>query len=778
MASSSASIHKTRLRKRPVRESKEKDHSSIEEPVEELIQQTSSLSLQDPTLQSRLWSIWTYYASPLILTVAAAFVRLYGIGGAQSVTWDEAHFGKFGSYYLQHTFYFDVHPPLGKLLVALSGYLAGFDGSFLFDSGSSFPEGPQFTYMRIFNAMFGILCTPIAYFTALELQCSIWTSWLVGLSVAFEMLALILSRFILLDLMLIFFTSATFLCLIKVHNLSNTQQLISMRGALCILLLGLSIGGVCSVKLVGLFVTTLVGLYTIYDLLVKFHQTQITEEKYIKYKISYSKYAAHWVFRVIGLILVPFAVYIVSFMIHFKVLYKSGPGDGSISTLLQASLEGNSLKYGPRSVAYGSMVTFRSQGLSPNILHSHGHLYPEGSRQQQITTYGYKDSNNEFMFEFDLDSWKNGNKLATLEYNPESPGIVLNYSTIIKDGDRVRLKHKNTGCFLHSHSIAAAVSNSQFEVSCYGGLHINDSKDNWVVEIQSQEKSPSPDFQNEDPNELHPVSTRFRLRHEVLGCYLATTGNAYPAWGFQQGEIVCKYSLFTLDKSTWWNIEDHENNKLETPEKTYVAPTPRFWNEFILLNYGMMASNNALVPDSDHFDSLSSEWWEWPILKIGLRMGTRGSSSPHYFLMCHVFVTLLSTVCLPVAVATVLITLLRGQRQDLDLNVTSSAWNFHLSAGILPILGWVLHYLPFVIMARVTYLHHYVPAQYFGIFVYAYLFEYFVSRNAPKFAKFVIYGLAYSAVLGGFWYFHPFALGMVGSLQKYEYLRLFPAWDI
>jgi dolichyl-phosphate-mannose-protein mannosyltransferase len=742
---------------------------NVDDGLQEIISKTSSLNINaNSKFSSHYSTIFIKYINPIVLTALSAAIRLYRINVAPKVLWDEAHFGKFGSYYLKHEFYFDVHPPLGKLLVGLSGYLANYDGNFAFESGNSYTSDVNYVLMRCFNCLFGILCTPLAYKTAVALNYSQWTVWYISLLVVFEMLSLTLSKFILLDSMLLFFTVLCFYCLVKIHNLRIQNKLLSLKGLKWLFFTGFAVGCVCSVKWVGLFITAIVGFYTIYDLSVKTYQLISPNPQ----RVLFRTYISHWISRIITLILIPFIIYSACFRIHFAILSKSGPGDGSISTLMQASLEGNTIPNGPRSVAFGSLVTLRSQGLSPNLLHSHSHNYLLGSQQQQVTTYGFKDENNEFLVEFDCDSAARG-EFATLE---PLENDTYSLTKVVKDGDSLRLVHKSTGCLLRTHAIPAAVSKNFYEVSCFSDLENSDVKDEWIVNIQRQGVSPSPEFEEEPANEVHPISTNFRLQHKTLGCYLATTGYAYPSWGFQQGEVVCKYPILAKDKSTWWNVEDHRNDKLASPTSEYVAPKPIFWKEFILLNYAMMASNNALIPDPDKFDKLSSEWWEWPILHSGLRMGSWSVDDVKFFLMGHPFITWFSSLSLVVFFFYSLIQAYKWQRQKINYGLFDSKWNSFLIQGIIPFACWFFHYYPFIVMGRVKYLHHYVPALYFAIFVSGFVMESLIEKKAQRHLKYVIYVTSYLAILAVFWKYRQLAFGMDGSAKNYYHLRLLSSW--
>jgi dolichyl-phosphate-mannose-protein mannosyltransferase len=123
------------------------------------------------------------HITPLIYTLLSCWTRFHKIGHANSVVWDEAHFGKFGSHYLKREFYFDVHPPLGKMLVGLAGLLAGYDGQFEFKSGTAYDENVPYVAMRVMMAMFGVGMVPLGWYTAVELGMSQWACHLVALMV-------------------------------------------------------------------------------------------------------------------------------------------------------------------------------------------------------------------------------------------------------------------------------------------------------------------------------------------------------------------------------------------------------------------------------------------------------------------------------------------------------------------------------------------------------------------------------------------------------------------
>lgn len=497
-----------------------------------------------------------------------------------------------------------------------------------------------------------------------------------------------------------------------------------------------------SVKWVGLFVTSLVGLYTIEDLWNKFGDLKMK-------KITYGQ---HWIARIFGLIAIPTMVYMAGFWVHFIILENSGPGDAQMSSLFQANLKGSDIKESPLEIALGSRVTIKNMGYGGGLLHSHVQTYPEGSTQQQITCYHHKDTNNDWYFNPTREQ---------PEYDPESPDLRF-----VGDGDVVRLIHVQTGRNLHSHAVQAPLTKADNEVSCYGNMTVGDDKDHWTVEVVS-------DAASRDRSRIRTLTTAFRLRHTSLGCYLRAGNVNLPQWGFKQIEVTCIKKNNPRDVFTHWNVESHWNEKL--PKADIGAYKSPFLRDFIHLNVAMMTSNNALVPDPDKQDDLASQYWQWPILHVGLRMCSWDDGIIKYFLLGNPMVYWGSTASLGIFVVMVFFYLIRWQRGYNDLNQTGID-HIHY-AGIYPIIGWVLHYVPFIAMARVTYVHHYYPALYFAILVFGFTFNHVVGK-LPKVAELATYAVAYSLVIGVFVLFLPITFGMEGNAEQYKYLKWFDNWRI
>ena len=416
------------------------------------------------------------------------------------------------------------------MLVGLSGYLAGYNGSFEFKSGETYPPEINYTLMRIFNAAFGALCVPLAYYTARELNFRRPVVWLVTMMVLFENSYATISRFILLDSMLLFFTFTTVFCWARFHRLQ--RESFTPEWWLWLVLTGISIGGVCSVKWVGFFCTALVGLYTAEDLWHKFGDLKMP-------KIDL---AQHVVARVGALIVVPTLVYMFSFWLHFLILQNSGPGDAQMSSLFQANLRGTSVgKDSPLEIAYGSRATIKNMGYGGGLLHSHVQTYPEGSAQQQVTCYHHKDANNDWFF------YPSRNEPV---YDAEAP------LRFVGDKHVLRLIHAQTGRNLHSHTVSAPVTKSDYEVSCYGNTTVGDDKDHWTVEVVR-------DAASSDRSKLRTLTTAFRLKHTTLGCYLRAGNVNLPQWGFKQIEVSCTKENRPRDIYTYWNVESHVNEKRE-----------------------------------------------------------------------------------------------------------------------------------------------------------------------------------------------------------------------
>eukprot|EP00123_Amoebidium_parasiticum_P004441 comp15747_c0_seq1/m.12955 comp15747_c0_seq1/g.12955 ORF comp15747_c0_seq1/g.12955 comp15747_c0_seq1/m.12955 type:complete len:767 (-) comp15747_c0_seq1:194-2494(-) len=653
-----------------------------------------------------------------LVTALGFATRLYRLDLPHYVVFDEVHFGKFASYYLRGEYYFDVHPPLGKLLIALCGYLVGYDGRCLFDNiGEDYltisSTGPiPYVALRFLPALLGALQIPLVYLSVIELGASNLAALLASSLLLFENTHVTQSRLILLDSFLLFFITWSFYAYVKFTNQGHRP--FSFQWWAWLLATGVGLGCSVGVKYVGLFIIALVGLHTIHELWTLFTDTR--NSLFVVWQ--------HFISRAICLIVVPCLLFAGLFWIHFALLTHTGPGDAFMSLPFQATLIGNSnspknVTVMPPKVTYGSVIEIQNvHSKPPCYLHSHSDRYPVyynkdtddervGTGEQQVTCYAHKDVNNRWMI---LEVNSTNPMLREIEGVNATDNEPFSHDSVreVKDGDYVKLVHMSTHKLLNGHDVASPMSPSKQEVSCWDHTETMAAEPVWIIRVTS---GPS--------DHIAPFHTRFKIIHQTTRTTMELSGETLPEWAFNQAEVVS--SKITLGTHEEWIVTSVEDERQEAVEIETVVPL-LFHEKLAELVHTMLESNQGLTAKHVY----SSRPSDWPFLVRGISYYHGDKSqiyligNPATWLVSHVLLS-----CFGLLWAW---HLLRRARRCFDLDQRTYMVldrTFYLSFG-----AYLLHYLPFFPMERQLFLHHYLPCTLF-VFIATGVFLDFVVKPLP-----------------------------------------------
>ena len=685
------------------------------------------------TLQERL--------TVLSLALFTAVVRLYNLQYPDSVVFDEVHFGGFASLYIKRIFFMDVHPPLAKMLFAAVSYLCGFKGDFQFDSiGDKFPSNTPYLAMRLFSSILGSLTVLLMYLTLRYSGVSMFVCLLITSAFVLENSFVTISRYILLDSPLIFFIALT----VYSYKKFELYPIDTWKSYKALLSTGIALGLAISSKWVGAFTLAWIGLLSICKIWFSIGDLSLKPSKIIKLILA----------KLVCLLIIPFIIYCMAFKIHFDTLTISGDGAGFMSSSFRSTLSNSNIPSDIlKDVGISSVVTIRHVGTMGGYLHSHPHLLETGSKQQQVTLYPHLDDNNKWIIE-----------LAS------NPGVTVPNFESLKDGAHIRLLHPLTYCRLHSHDFPAPVSEFsdwQTEVSCYGAHGFDgDINDTWVVEID-QDATRDPDAKQR----VVALKTIFRLKHLVTGCYLFSHEVRLPKWGFEQQEVTCAtQGKFHL---TQWYVEDNENmnlDELTSPRVSYEKPS--FWSKFIESHQRMWHINNNLV-ESHIYSSYPSSW---PFLSRGISYW--GQENRRVYLLGNAIMWWSVSLFALVSIGIFVVELVSWQLGVANIFKDPHIINFNLQTFHY-LLGFTVHFIPSFLMKRQLFLHHYLPAYYFGILALASGFNLAVTYFNKRTKMIGI--LALIIFTGGCVYFFntykPLIYGLPWTKNECMKSKWLPNWD-
>ncbi|CDO92182.1 unnamed protein product [Kluyveromyces dobzhanskii CBS 2104] len=697
------------------------------------------------------------YLHYIVLGVAVV-LRFWRISEPREVVFDEVHFGKFASYYLERTYFFDVHPPMAKMAIAAVGWLVGYNGKFKFDDiGYSYDTYyAPFVAYRSLSAVLGVLTVSVVFSIMKELNFRAITCFIAAFLIAIDNAHVTETRLILLDAMLILSIALSIYCYIRFYKQQLTNPL-SSKWYLWLYLTGFSLSMVMSTKYVGLLTYCTIGLAVAVNL------WQLLD---IRSGLHMRKVFKHILIRINGLILFPFVVYLFWFWCHFAILNKSGPGDAFMSSDFQDTLYDAPLALESKNVNYYDIVTIKHKATEA-FLHSHLAKYPVryddgriSSNGQQVTGYAHEDFNNQW------------------EILPPRDSHLKKGAPVKLDAN-IRLRHIATNSYLLAHDVASPFYPTNEEVTT-SPEEAADSNEYDFTLFRFQPIMPK------NSNRITKTkNSAFRLFHVETAVALWTHNDKLlPEWGFAQQEVNGNKKV--QDPENSWFIDSIVNMQENDARHIYTPKVPKpmsFLQKWYELQFLMFEHNNKL--SSEH--PFASNPQSWPLSLSGVSFWTKEEGRKQIFFTGNIVGWWFGIVSVALYLGLVIADLTSRQRAVYALNKMARQKLYGPLAFFL--FGWCIHYFPFFLMARQKFLHHYLPAHLILVMFSAALWETVFTDNQsldidldeedsknPHEVKPKIYTVAYYLFcltvvinVGGFFvYFAPLVYGFSLTLEQIQ----------
>ncbi|KAJ3432347.1 dolichyl-phosphate-mannose--protein mannosyltransferase [Anaeramoeba flamelloides] len=308
----------------------------------------------------------------LVIFIVSLYTRFWRLSEPNQVVFDEVHFGGFINKFLKGDYFFDIHPPLAKLIHASLAKACHLTPDFGYSNiGDEYPEGYSYMCIRSADALISSFIAPIFYYTLRTIGISVPVSILTGLMMAFENATIVESRMIVTDSFLFFFVALTIFFDVHASKLRPRSK----NWYFFLTLTGLSAGCAFSIKL------TSGGLLIALGILHIIRSINEIELGSLNIKRLFNNVKT----RAIILLAMVSSILLMSWYFHFGLLpYKTEDTD-SMSDKFKAGFVDTNTNIIPHSVGSSSFfskvvelnVRMHSQNMRIGSQHPYGSVWYE-----------------------------------------------------------------------------------------------------------------------------------------------------------------------------------------------------------------------------------------------------------------------------------------------------------------------------------------------------------------------------------------------------------------